>query len=105
MSGARPRSRSPVRIGDAIGQYLHRLGLDRRLGRRSVAEAWAEILGPVLSGQTRLRGVQRGVLTVEVPSPVVRHDLENFRGAELLRRLQDVVPGEGIKKIRFTVGR
>lgn len=103
--GGRPRLREAVRLGDVIAQTLHRLGLDRPRARLPIAEAWAEALGPALAAQTRLMGVQKGVLTVQVPSPVIRQELENFRGAELLKKLQEALPGVGIRKIRFSVGR
>ncbi len=103
--GGRPRLREPVRLGDVIAQNLRRLGLDRPKSRQPVAEAWNDALGPALAAQTRLMGVQKGVLTVQVPSPVIRQELENFRAPELLKKLQEALPKEGIRKIRFTVGR
>lgn len=65
-----------------------------------LAEAWQEVVPPHLVRQTGLVALQRGVLTVEVPSAAVRYQLETLLRQGLLRDLRNSYAGS-LNRVKF----
>jgi predicted nucleic acid-binding Zn ribbon protein len=79
------------------------LGKRRRVNRDLLA-AWEEIAGPELSSHTRVRSLRRGLLTIEVDSSPLCHQLASFRREELLVALKEKVRGTEVSDLRFRAG-
>ncbi len=89
----RRKAGNPEKFGDLIKPVLQELKIVGRRVGKSLHEAWLDVAGPALGGRTRLHSFKAGILVVEVDSSPLLHELQNFRGAELLAR-----PREGRSK-------
>ena len=89
----------PVR--DLVARVLKEAGVgsDPRL-RRAVA-AWRDAVGSESFEQSRVTGLARGVLTVEVDSAALHQELAVYRKRELLTALRRLEPT--ISDVRFRV--
>lgn len=100
-------ARRPKRLDNVIAQLVQRRGYAqiRTASQREAAwkvalaqegaERWAE--------STRVAGLRRGVFEVQVANSLLMQEL-TFRKEPLLTRLQDSLPEDAIKQIRFTIG-
>lgn len=102
---ARPRNSAPRAVGDILGGLMGQRGLG---GKRRVQEelrrAWIDAAGDEIAGQTRVRGVRRGTLTIEVSSPPLCHELASFRRDDLLIALKERLGNTDIQDIHFRLG-
>ena len=89
------------RLKEVIPEALKRAGGKERLKRGLVLAAWREVVGRELAQITEPVALEGGVLLVQVPDPVVAHQLTYSRLA-LLRRYEERFPGM-VKEIRFQV--
>jgi len=96
-------ARRPKQIGNVIAQLVQRKGYAqvRAAGERD--EAWQEAVGEPWVPSTRVAGIRRGVFEVLVANSLMMQEL-TFRKEELLSSLQDKLPEEGIKQLRFRLG-
>ena len=83
--------------------WLRESGLLSGTARAELERAWREAAGAALAGQTRVAGLRRERLRVEVFSAPLRAELEGFRKAELLERLRERYTRRHISDIRFVV--
>ena len=101
----RPGKGSPRPVGDILGGLMGRRGLGgRRKQVEELARAWVEVAGDDIADQTRVRGVHRGTLTIEVASPPLCHELASFRRDELLIALKERLGNTDIQDIHFRLG-
>lgn len=100
-------ARRPKRIGNVVAQLVQRKGYAqiRAVGERE--EAWrtalAEQSGDQWTNSTRVVGLRRSVFEVQVANSLLMQEL-TFRKEAILKRLQDALPEESIKRIKFSVG-
>ena len=66
--------------------------------------AWAEALGDIHPGSTRVAGLRRGVLDVEVSNGVLLQELAHFHKRRLLAALRSRLPEVTLTDLRFRVG-
>ncbi len=59
------------------------------------------MLGPARANALEVRGVVGDALVVGVSSAPLKHDIEAFYGAEILRRVQTELKRPDIRSIRF----
>jgi predicted nucleic acid-binding Zn ribbon protein len=74
---------------------------DDRLKR--LRAAWPGVVGPQAAERTRLVAFDQGVLSVDVASAALKHDLATFRREEILAALQERLEGARIKAVRYRV--
>jgi len=96
-------AKRPKQIGNVIAQLVQRKGYAqvRAAGERD--EAWQEAVGAQLAPSTRVAGIRRGVFEVLVANSLMMQEL-TFRKEALLAGLQEKLPEEGIKQLRFRLG-
>ncbi|OHB74439.1 MAG: hypothetical protein A2Z34_05150 [Planctomycetes bacterium RBG_16_59_8] len=93
---------TPVkRIKDVIEAFLRSPTIARRKRFDGIEDAWAFIVGEQLAAATKVAGVRRSVLTVEVESAAVRHELEVLRRDEILERIRTLLPRADIIRVRY----
>jgi len=97
--------RGPIRLGEALQEFLKRQGLRGRLRILEVCRAWHETVGEEVSRDTRVGGFRRGVLVVEVDSSTRFYELSQFYKEEILEKLRARLPGEYLNDIRFRLVR
>src|SRR5262245_35288908 len=102
------RGNGPERGVEPLGEVLARLiaarGWGRRQARRHLEEAWAMALGPEQLSHTRVLGLRRGVLEVEVNNPVLLQELASYHKRKLLVKLRECLPNQTLTDLRFKNG-
>ncbi len=97
-------NRGPENLADILGRLFTSRGWGRKNDRLRLEAAWAEIAGPVLAKDTRLMGMKRGVMEVEVRNAVLIQELTQFHKRPLLAKLRKVLPSVTLTDIKFRAG-
>jgi predicted nucleic acid-binding Zn ribbon protein len=102
----RPNSteRGPERLGEVLARLFTARGWGRRQDRLRLEEAWAAAAGPDHARRTRVAGLRRGVLEVEVGNAPVLQELAHYHKRGLLERVRAGLPGVTIHDLRFRAG-
>lgn len=97
------REEGVERLGDILAKLFVARGWGRRQGRKQLERAWEEAVGPEHAAHTRVSVLRRGILEVEVNSPILLQELAHFHKRRLIERLQGKV-NAALKDIRFRSG-
>lgn len=99
--GPSPGSHGPRKLGDLVGDFLDRHGLEAEVERQGVVEDWAEVVGSRIAEVTEPRSVSKGVLFVAVRSSAWLMEL-NMMKHEILQRLNEGrAPDRRVERIVF----
>jgi len=102
------RLHKPEPDAELIKEILARLftarGWGRRQARLHLERAWAAVVAAEHVAHTRVMGLRRGILEVEVNSAPLLHELKSFHLRRLLKALQQQLPSEPPREIRFRAG-
>ena len=90
-----------MRLGDILDPALDRLATSEQARAYG---AWTRASGDQVASGAHPRHFGRGVLTVECSSSVWANELTYLSG-QLLRRMDEVVPGHPVKRFRFVIER
>jgi predicted nucleic acid-binding Zn ribbon protein len=100
-------ARRPKRLGNVIAQLVQRKGYAQIRAASEREAAWKSALEQHGAGQwgdsTRVAGLKRGVFEVQVANSLLMQEL-TFRKEPLLASLQDALPEDTFKQIRFSIG-
>jgi hypothetical protein len=97
-------NRGPENIGDILGRLFVARGWGRKNDRLRLEAAWAEAAGEALLKETRLMGVKRGVMEIEVRNAVLIQELTQFHKRGLLGKLRKSLTGLTLTDIKFRAG-
>lgn len=89
------------RLGEVLSDFFEAKGLTGRLKHLEVYSAWEEVVGPAMSPHTRIAGLAKHKLYVEVDSAAHLHELRTFHKKQLLQELQARVPSILVRDIIF----
>lgn len=100
--GRKPPARSgqPRAVAEVLQQYLRSTGMQQVFEDYRVIEAWAEIAGAQLAGDTRPIRIEKGVLWIGVKNAPLANQLQYLKPA-MLDRIRKLIPGARIRDIRF----
>lgn len=93
----------PRHIGDVLSQLLARRGYARVQSGGACGEMWRQAAGEALASCSRATQVKRGVLEVVVENSLVMQEI-GFQKTALVKRMAELLPGEGIRDLRCRVG-
>ena len=96
MSGPK----KPVKLADALQNYLRDSGLDERVEEATVLPEWAERVGEAIAAVTTPLRTSRGTLLVAVRTSAWLMELRLME-REILRRLNEGRHRGRIERIRF----
>ena len=97
------RGKPPTRLGDALGSWLSKSGLGRRLDLADAVDGWADTVGPQIAAVTRAEAVNaEGTLWVRVASSAWANEL-SLMAPRILATLNQGRRGH-IKEIRWLTG-
>lgn len=96
-----PPRTEPHPLGEVLSQLFALRGYGRVRGERRLQEVWREIAGETIARQTRVLGVNGGVLHVGVASAALLSELAAFHKHSLLARLQSVHPQLQVRDLKF----
>jgi len=91
----------PVHVSLAISELIALRGYARKRGEAQLQEVWKEIAGEKLVSQTKVMGINRGVLQVSVGSSSLLAELAGFHKPSLLRGFKEQHPELRIKDLKF----
>jgi hypothetical protein len=97
-----PAAAGPRTIGSVMSRLLARTGYDREHGSDVLATAWQQAAPASMQGSSQAGLVRRGVLDVFVSHSALVQEM-GFHKREVLARLGELVPAEGITDIRCRV--
>ena len=103
-----PRVYQPEPGPESLKEILARIFTLRGWGRRSerlhVERAWESAVGAKNAEKTRVVGLKRGVLEVEVNSAVLLQELAQYQKRQLLQALRASLNNTTITDLRFKSG-
>jgi hypothetical protein len=94
--------REPQPIAEILSRLMSRRGYARVQGKAELDQHWQTACGS-LACRTRCGRVRAGTLEVIVENSVVLQEL-TLRKSEVLDRLKQLVPEQGIREIRLRIG-
>lgn len=96
--------KGPERLSEILGRLFAARGWGRQQDRLHLERAWAEAVGPAYATITRVGGLKRRTLEVEVKGAVPLQELSQFHKRGVLERLRKAMAGTTIADIRFRAG-
>lgn len=96
--------KGPELLGEVLSRLFAARGWGRRQERWHLEEVWAEAVGPEHAPSTRVAGLRRGILEVEVNSAILLQELAHFHKRKILERLRKGLPRTNLTDIRFRAG-
>lgn len=102
LSGRLER-RGPEPIGNLLAELMAGSGFAGCQAARAYEKAWRDAAGPLAAAYSRPARLRRGVLEVVVASSTLVQELA-FEKARLLERLQQCLPEQRIRQLRFRIG-
>jgi predicted nucleic acid-binding Zn ribbon protein len=75
-------------------------GPDRQM---ELTAAWRDVAGPRIADETGISSFRGGVLTIDVGSAPLKHELEVFQREELLAALRERLSGTFVSELRFNL--
>jgi predicted nucleic acid-binding Zn ribbon protein len=98
------QGKGPEPFREILSRLFAARGWGRRQGRLHLEKAWAEAVGAEHADHTRVAGIRRGVLEVEVDNAVLLQELAHFHKRRLLQALRGRLPGTTLTDLRFRNG-
>lgn len=96
-------ARGPQTIGNVLSELMSRRGYARVQTAAGYEAAWREAAGPLAANYTRVGTLRRGMLEIVVANSTLVQEL-GFQKAELVKKLAELLPDDGIKNLRFRTG-
>jgi predicted nucleic acid-binding Zn ribbon protein len=95
--------RRPKRPADLLGQLMARKGYAQTDSQDELSEVWYSLISDKFKSKTRITRLHGNVLQVLVSSSAVNQQL-GFQKLQLLKQLQQKLPKNKIKDLRFKIG-
>jgi len=95
--------KGPETIGNILSELMARRGFARIQSTEALETAWRQAAGPLAAQYTRVGSIRRGVLEIIVANSTLVQEL-GYQKQEILAELQQLLPDEAIKCLRFKVG-
>src|SRR5262245_14057309 len=97
-------SRGPELLKEVLSRLFTARGWGRRQERLHLEVAWEEVAGSEFKAHTRVAGLRRGILEIEVDNAVLLQQIVHFHKRRLLEQLLGRLPGCALKEIKFRAG-
>jgi predicted nucleic acid-binding Zn ribbon protein len=94
------RRRNAQSLHDILDEALKGLNIDQKLFETRLITAFPEIVGAGIAAHTKNVYIQKGILYVQMDSPVIRNELQMMRQS-LIEHLNRQVGHTTIKNIVF----
>ena len=94
------RRQEPRRLGDVIATLMKSAVKPQRGDLARLCEAWVRAVGAEAARRSRPMSFRNGELRVGFESSALRHEVESYRKAEILARLQAEVPDRRIAALK-----
>ncbi|CAN5508634.1 hypothetical protein BH11PLA2_BH11PLA2_08670 [soil metagenome] len=94
----------PEKLSDVIGRLIIARGWGRNAERARLEGAWQAAATDIAVAETRVMSLRRGVLEVEVRSPILLQELAQFHKRRLLASLRQMLPSITLSDLKFKSG-
>lgn len=94
-------SSGPLHLSRILSEFCTLRGVARVQSDSQLSQAWQAVCGPATAAATRVQGLKRGVLNVNVASAAQLSELAAFRKVELLGELGRRYPDLKIRDLKF----
>lgn len=91
---------TPQSIGDVLRATLQTSGMQGRLDEQRAADLWQLVVGPVIASAGPRPRVENGTMTVRIPNPALRQEL-NMTRSRLAEAINRELGKNVITNIRF----
>lgn len=95
--------RRPKKSADLVSRLMARQGYTQTRSNDELKEAWEIAVGPKYTQSTTAGRISRGVLEIQVANSPTINQL-SFQKRQLLSAMQQQLPQNKIKDIRFKLG-
>ena len=92
--------RGPQRIAEVLSRLMARSGYAQEQVAQEWQTVWGQVAGDAAAADSRVGRLRGGVLEIVVRNSSVLQEL-TFRKRELLKQLQQKVPKQTLREIRF----
>jgi hypothetical protein len=96
--------RGPEKIADVLGRLFTSRGWGRKNDRLRLESAWTAAANEKYRKDTRVLGLRRGVLEIEVKNAVLMSELAQYHKRGLLAALRQSLPGLTLTDLKFRAG-
>jgi predicted nucleic acid-binding Zn ribbon protein len=104
FKGQIPKDNGPESIADILGRLFTSRGWGRKNDRLQLEQAWVAAAGADIAAQTKVLGIRRGVLEVEVKGGPLLQELAQYHKRGLLGKLRPALPGLTLTDLKFRAG-
>ena len=98
------REPDPEPIREILSRLFTARGWGRRQARLHLERAWTAAIAPEHAAHTRVLGMRRGLLEIEVDSATLLQELAHFHKRRLLGELRKRLTGVTVTDVRFKAG-
>lgn len=91
-------------LKEILSRLFAARGWGRRQARLHLEKAWEAAAGARIAPHTRLTGIRRGVMEIEVDNAVLMQELAMFQKRALLVKLREVLKGTTVNDLKFRAG-
>ncbi|MBN2711003.1 MAG: DUF721 domain-containing protein [Planctomycetes bacterium] len=94
----------PEKFAESVKKFLKKSGMNWVKKHQHFSEIWYNTVGPEISENTMPVSFAKGILTIEVFSNALKHELENFFKAELIQSMNKELGKTPLRDIKFKLG-
>ena len=87
-------------LRDAIGTYLKKEKLDKKLNEHKLVGIWQELMGPIIASRTDRMFIKKKTLYVNMNSAPLKHEL-NMSKAKVLKLINQKMGIDVIEDAKF----
>lgn len=87
----------------ALNRYMKNSGLGWMLKHSEIVSIWNNAVGEEIAENTKVRGFRNGTLSVDVYSPALKSELEQFYKESIVETIKSSSPETQIRKIKFNL--
>jgi predicted nucleic acid-binding Zn ribbon protein len=87
-------------LGEVLREYVRAMRMEQKLKEVTLVQSWEELLGKTIANYTRNIYLSKGILYVELNSPVVKNELLMMR-EEIRQKMNEQAGEELVTKIVF----
>jgi len=99
----RKRGGPPHSLGEVLGDFLGRSGLNPRIQEQKILYSWDKAVGNAIAERTQPVSVRNRVLQVKVSNSVWMQELQFMKNL-IIQRLQERTGEDLLKDLRFFIG-
>ena len=91
----------PQHLSNALSEFIALRGLARSCSNEQLDAIWRDIAGSVVASQTKVQGIKRGVMQVNVSNSTLLSELAMFHQFSILKALQEKHSNLNVHKLKF----